>query len=434
VVSQGRRYRLGRTDSYGGIWRKRPWGWRMVARYPLTDEGWHAAQGQFAMWEPTATAPAAGTVGRSHGSWLTWGVPAIVLAVILAGTGIYFGHVVTFKSPPASSSPQSPNAAAAPTTTRPPVGTGYLATGRSTVIFIQWNDVNGTLSGTAQDVALTGTAPTLHLSSSSLRVSGELTGSRITLSFDGGVQEFGTLSSGSFTVNFPQSDGTLAPVTFTTATTAAYNQAVEKLRAEVAADNTAARNAEARAKTETGIYQDAKAVLGEIGTLQTQTTQLPKTVAGVSTSLSGEATGLAQTQSALSTVHSCVDASEVGVDANEVAVDANQVSISANQVKRAIGSIQSEISTLDTSLTALNQAETNFPGYTPPNQPAPTSAAQAIAAANGAVASAITTTNGYIGQANADVSTAQGVAAQALRNASCSGGGANSFTPIPAIT
>lgn len=68
VVRQGRRYRLGRTSAYGGIWRKRPWGWRLVARYPLNDEGWRIAEGQFSMWEPEApfvadTTPAPGAVG-----------------------------------------------------------------------------------------------------------------------------------------------------------------------------------------------------------------------------------------------------------------------------------------------------------------------------------------------------------------------------------
>jgi len=49
VHQQGRRYRLGVTPEYGGIWRKRLWGGRLI--YPLTDEGWQVATAQFAVWE-----------------------------------------------------------------------------------------------------------------------------------------------------------------------------------------------------------------------------------------------------------------------------------------------------------------------------------------------------------------------------------------------
>lgn len=156
------------------------------------------------------------------------GVP--VFAVLLAGCG----------------SPQATHRVSPPTTTMPPVGTGYLASGSDFVDFIQWSDNGGDLSGTAQTVTTQGSAPDITTNSGTLTVSGHRDGSQISLSFNSGPQTFGTISGGSFSLDFPQPDGTLAPVTFDPASAQRYNSAVSSLSNDVAQTNQTAANAQAQ--------------------------------------------------------------------------------------------------------------------------------------------------------------------------------------------
>src|ERR1700678_1985325 len=93
VFQEGRHYRLGYTDQYCGIWRKRPWGWRLASRYPLTEDGWRVANQQFAILEPDQQIPngerraAESTADRRWGrSW--WGAAALAGILVVAG-GVY---------------------------------------------------------------------------------------------------------------------------------------------------------------------------------------------------------------------------------------------------------------------------------------------------------------------------------------------------------
>src|ERR1700728_3490011 len=256
IQASGRRYRLGRTAKYGGIWRKRLWGWRLVSRYPLTEEGWRVAADQFRIWEPEAQAPnsvkkestAANHRRRRPAGW--WIIAVLAVLLVSAG-GVYLGTRP-------SSSPSHPANA---------VGTGYLAKGSGFVIFIQWNDDNGSLRGSAQVLTTTGEAPNLTNGSQTVSVTGSLEGSTITLSFNDGAPTFGTLSNGSFTVNFPQSDGSLSPVTFASATASQYNTALAKLNNEITKENRTAENAEELAQEQQKINEDASSVSSDIAAL-----------------------------------------------------------------------------------------------------------------------------------------------------------------------
>jgi hypothetical protein len=73
------------------------------------------------------------------------------------------------------------------------------------------------ISGTAQYVTLSGSPPTLKLTTTSVPVTGTLQGNRITIAFQGRPEQFGTIATGRFTINFPQSNGSLAPITFVAA-------------------------------------------------------------------------------------------------------------------------------------------------------------------------------------------------------------------------
>ncbi len=70
-----------------------------------------------------------------------------------------------------------------------------------------------------------------------MSVTGHVSGSKIALSFNGGTKEFGTLTSGGLTIDFPNSKGILAAVAFSSATANQYNRAVTALQTAVATAN-----------------------------------------------------------------------------------------------------------------------------------------------------------------------------------------------------
>src|SRR5579884_3983124 len=78
--------------------------------------------------------------------WWQWAIVATIVLVVSAG-GTYLGGF------------GSTSSTGGIATWLPPVGTGFLATGPSFVDFIQWNDNNGNLSGTAQTVIVQGSPP-----------------------------------------------------------------------------------------------------------------------------------------------------------------------------------------------------------------------------------------------------------------------------------
>ena len=169
----------------------------------------------------------------------------VLAVVVVAASGVYLGgfrtasssHSVTTTTSSATVSKIST------TSTLPPVGTGYLATGASFVDFIQWNNSSGNLSGSEQTVNTTGNTPNLSTTSGTFRVTGSLDGSTISLSFDGsngGAAVFGTATEESVVLNFPQSDGTLAPITFLKADAAQFNNAVTQLQGAIQEANQSA--------------------------------------------------------------------------------------------------------------------------------------------------------------------------------------------------
>jgi len=372
---------------------------------------------------------------------LGWGVIALSV-MVLAGAGVLLYQATRAKTPTASKTSggttktgsTSTNGAKVHHYQRPPVGGGWLVQGTSTVIFIQWSARQDRFSGTAQIARLTGTAPTLKITSSSVAVSGTLKGNQITLQFGAGTEEFGTISTGHFTVNFPQTDGTLAPVTFVASSASEYNSDIDALHARVTSTNVSAQQAEARAAAEKAVKQAAGSVLGDINDLATDEATLSGQVTGVKGALATETKDLSTVRSSATTVSSCLTANSVGYDANSVGYDANSVGYSVNDVKREITTVQTGITALRAALATLQGKEKALPGYVPTNQPSPTAVTKAIATANGTVAQAVSTTNGYVSQANADVKAADTVARGAERSHGCSTTTVSPPTPVATIT
>ena len=487
VIASGRKYRLGRTATEGVIWRKRPWGWRVVARYPLTDEGWRVASGEFAMWEPEAEQPSGESFRRSltdetgprdelparttslsrsrqrSPKW-AWVLGVIVLLGAAAG-GLFAGGVLKSgrtspRTPSATRtpSPTSPHTTSPPTNSLPAVGNGYLATGSTGIIYLQWADNAGALTGTLQEVRTTGQPPTETMSSTTGPISGTVTGSQISLSFNGGPDHFGTLTSGGFTINFRLANGLLTPVHFKEASTSQYNLAVARLRAEVTSANTAATVAQQKAAAEAAAAQRLAAEQAAIQTAATTVNtdiaslaSAASTVVAQAKQMSGDmqnvtnalATTKAALQHDLALVSAGTKTTECYVASQTVAYEARQtVSYAARQtfgyaaqqtVIPAIKQLNTPITSLRAAFADYQRVQAVLPNYVLPNAPTKTTVTGAVSKAQSTVAAAIAIANGYIEQANADVATAFGYADQAYKAANC-GAPPTPTAPVPTIT
>lgn len=343
----------------------------------------------------------------------------------------------------AGCSTAGPSASAGSGLTIPPVGSGYLASGSSYVIFIQWIDTNGNVNGTAQNISVADQPPNASTQTDTLSVFGQVNGSRLTLRFSDGNEQFGTMSSSGFTINFPQPDGTLAPITFHAASTADFNRAVDKLRTGISKANTVAANAQRLAQLEQTIDGDASQVATRLAAFgpdeRTMSADLQSVLAGVQQT----ASDLSAVQSAEQQVSAesptttypqgaCGDASGVAGDASGVAGDASGVGGDAGAIQADLSpsslGVGSDVTILQNDWSQLANDEKSVPGYQPPNAPSANDVSQALASANSAIQVTLSTTNGYIDQANADVATAYQYADQAFQTAGC---GTSPTPPTP---
>jgi hypothetical protein len=316
------------------------------------------------------------------------------------------------------------------------VGTGYLASTNDGVIFIQWTQTGDMLSGTAEDDTLSGSPPNQTVATDTITVSGQVNKSQISLSFNGGASVFGTLSGGSFTVNFPQTDGSLAAITFRAASATQFNQALSNLQSNTGSANQSAAQAETITSEQQSINSEAQTVSSDIsdadsfggGGLVQLEASLKQVVAGVQQGLAGVEQGLTATQKAEQQVAAesgtsgssiCGDAGSVDGDAGSVQGDAGSVEGDAGSVESELQSVRSQIGTLQSDFQAFQQAESAQPSYQPNNPPTQSQINQAVSAANSEVSSALSATNGYINQANADVVTAYGYVATAYQDGDC---------------
>jgi hypothetical protein len=308
------------------------------------------------------------------------------------------------------------------------VGSGYLAKESEAIVFIQWNQSGKNLSGSAQVEALSGDPPNQSVSTDTISVSGQINGSTITLSFNDGAKVFGTLSGGTFTVNFPQRDGSLAPVRFTAATASQFNNALTALQGNTGSANESAAAAQAVASEEQSIDKAAQAVEGDISGLSV-TQNLSSDLGEFSADLAQARTDLGTVaqdeQTVITESHNgtdpdqvCSDSDTVQSDADTVGSDGDAVSSTADSVEGDISSLRDDITGLQQDFVTLQRAQSQQPSY---NDGAPSQAAvnQAVAAADAAIKSALNTANGDIGQANSYETQAYNDAVAAAQAGSC---------------
>jgi hypothetical protein len=311
-----------------------------------------------------------------------------------------------------------------------PVGTGYLAGGTDFVDFIQWNDSDGRLSGSAQAVTTTGEAPSLSTTSYTESVSGTLNGSAISLSFNGNPSEFGTMSSGSFTLNFPQEDGTLAPVTFKSASASQYNSALADLHRQVTQANLEATiNSESQTVT-----SDIDALSRSEAALKAEVPSLPSNIGqDLATTKAMEQQVVTDVQQANgNTGQPCDDAGTVADDAGTVADDAGGIEYIPG-IQDDLNGLRNGVTSLQSDLSTLQSAESALPSYQPINAPSKGEVDQAVVLADATISSSLSAMNGVITQANSDVSTAYQYVASAYQVANC-GSAPTAPSPLPPVS
>lgn len=124
---------------------------------------------------------------------------------------------------------------------------GYLASGQNGVIFIQFTEQGGRLSGQMQFFGVKGRGWKVT-DSDNASFTGIREGESVSLRFARLFTEHtinGTLSGDSLSLVMPQADGRLVPVEFRRATVGEYNAEVEKLKGQAAKTNEATQKAHA---------------------------------------------------------------------------------------------------------------------------------------------------------------------------------------------
>lgn len=422
-----------------------------MARTPRTDhvdadsDPWHADR-EWAERAPGGRSPGAlyrsdggsltGRTRRSHG-W-QWALAALVVLLTAAG-GAYLGQSWT-----GSSKPVHPSTGPFPGTqpNLAPDEPGYLATGSDFVDFMWWKDHAGVLSGSASEVVTQGAAPSLATTSYSFAVSGNLRGSGIILSYDHGNHVFGSVSGDSFSVDFPKPDGSLAPVEFDRATTQEYSSALDDLGQRVDQANQTAESGLVLQQEEQAIKHDEEIVSDDIALVSQDEAAASSYITEIPTTLQDEAKALATTlaieQQAAAQgggdgqSQSCSDATRVASSVEQVAGDDSEVEGDAGGVEASlspVNGLRGDIAELRKDLSQLQEDEVILPGYVPAGSPDQTEVTSALAGADSTVQWALSTTNGYIDQANGDLTTAFSYVDQTYRAGNC---GSPEPTPPPA--
>jgi hypothetical protein len=341
-------------------------------------------------------------------------VVAVVVAVVLL-TGSPSRHVPSASTAAVSPTTQTSVQAATQSATQSATGTGYLASVSGSVIFLQWTPRGGRISGTAEVETLTGTPPNQSVSSDLIAVSGQINGSTITLSFNGSARVSGTLSSGSFTVNLRQIDGSVARVTFTAASASQFQQALSALEGTIGTAGKSAGNIQPIAPPPSVIDQPATPANGGTSRLQSDSATLTSHLVAYNQDLSNTegdlATEAQEAQMVESEAQGGSDPDQICSDSDRVQSDADQVGADGGQVSYAAGGTEHDLSTVRSDVTQI--AKDGLPDQSAVNL--------AVMAANAAISSALSAANAAIDQMNDYEIQAYNDAVAAAQAGNCSG-------------
>jgi hypothetical protein len=270
----------------------------------------------------------------------------------------------------------------------------------------------GSVSESAQQVDFAGIPANLAVATNTISVQGALHGSSsISVEFNSGPQTFGTFSGNTLVLSFPQTDGTVAPVTFHEASASQYNQAVGNLHASVDASNQTYLNEQQIRKEQQAIENDAAALNTDFNSFKYF---LPSDVTSVHAAVQQEESDLATTNTMSKNVGQvCENAGRTDDEAGVVQDDAGTVENKTYAVATDISSTPRWIQEVQADQAKLQFDEAVLPTY-PASAPSAEQVADAVAGYNRDIASAISSVNTDIDSANSDAATAMQVANQAL--------------------
>lgn len=129
----------------------------------------------------------------------------------------------------------------------------YLATRSGQVEFITWQQTGSGIQGTVAYDSITGTAPNEAVSVQSAPFTGNINGSTVTMTFNGGflvgtATVTATVNGGTLSVSFIGSSGSYQTYTLTQSSASAYNAAVAALHRGVDHANLVAQQQQAQAQ------------------------------------------------------------------------------------------------------------------------------------------------------------------------------------------
>ena len=123
----------------------------------------------------------------------------------------------------------------------------------------------------------------------------------------------------------------------------------------------------------------------------------------------------------------CAAVDRVGSDAVQVLAD-TQTTHPASTVEQQVTAIRGAMSSLMAASSKLQTDESTFLTYSAPAAPSPAQVTQVVGQARQSLYSAVSSTNGFVEQVNADVTLVYGYVTHAYRGANC---GAAPARPSP---
>jgi hypothetical protein len=263
-------------------------------------------------------------------------------------------------------------------TTNPPAPGGYLASGSNYVLFIQFTNTNGTLSGewNEADVVTNTSKNMLQVNPFHTSFSAFLNGTQFNLDVNGRTYA-GSFDGNNITIEFPQQDGTLAPITLAPASIDNYNNAITNLQNTVNQENQNTADAQATTTATTNEQQATSDANAQLGNALNQLGADTNTLSSISFSdtLNAYASSWQQmqkdyAQEQADAKNGCgdgnynygtvqYDAGTVDYDYGNIQYDDGSLNYDKNTYNSELSTVQSDIQAVNNAWSQLQQAVAN---------------------------------------------------------------------------
>jgi hypothetical protein len=264
--------------------------------------------------------------------------------------------------------------------------TGYLNKTNDSAIFLQFTQKNGQITGSIQDFERTNdTPPSIRSFNEAMTGTENSSSLTITISYFGMTQSFtGTDNGNTLNLAFPQQDGSMQTVTFTSASINDYNQAVSAIRAQVTKEDVLYHNnqatvtanqateqavtdnqdatATAVANEQQAVSADNTQVRNDMQTLKSDSNTL--TSFSETDTLNGYANDWQTMQNDYATEQkdanngcgeSNINADQVQTDADQVDTDKDQIDTDDDQFNSDTDQYNNDLQPVNTDITQLKQ-------------------------------------------------------------------------------